>query len=226
MSTCEGECVCLAGILSSPLLAGLLPVCKLLAVYGEANEVREAAWATVLSSLQGMAPVTGLHSPGQLGCTWPWATGGDKSGFKPLLFLGNEAGKWRPCPQPSSSQTSLPFACCVWFPGSSGTQPYPTYISLPLVRVLCGRGKEMGNTATQLVDPPMAEGVTGRRHLSVLLLAGALQKRGRILDRDPRRSPCLSLCLKAGSHMSELPLTAVCVICSLKPLMMEILQSP
>jgi len=80
----------------------------------------------------------------------------------------------------------------------------------------------MDNTAIHLVDPPTAEGVTGRRHLSVLLLAGVVQKRGRILDRDPRRSPCPPLCLKAGSCISELPLTAVRVICSLKPLMMEI----
>lgn len=83
----------LAGILSSPVLAGLLPVCKLLAMYRKANEVSEAAWATVLLSLQGMAPATGLRSAGQLGCTWPWATGEGKSGFKLLLFLGNQAGK-------------------------------------------------------------------------------------------------------------------------------------
>lgn len=43
--------MCLAGILSSPLLSGLLPVCKLLATCKEANEMREAAWATVLVSL-------------------------------------------------------------------------------------------------------------------------------------------------------------------------------
>lgn len=49
--------------MSSPLLSGLLPVCKLSAMYREANEVREAAWATLLSGLQGMAPATGLHSP-------------------------------------------------------------------------------------------------------------------------------------------------------------------
>ena len=84
----------------------------------------------------------------------------------------------------------------------------------------------MDNTVTQLVDPPMAEGVTGRRHLSALLLAGAVQKTGGVLDRDPRRSPCPPLCLKAGSRVSELPLTAVCVIYSLQPLMMEISQSP
>lgn len=56
----------------------------------------------------------------------------------------------------------------------------------------------------------MAEGAVGRRHRSVLLLAGAVQKRGRILDRYPRISPCPPLCLKAGSRMSELPLTAIC----------------
>lgn len=48
---------------SSPLLSGLLPVCKLSAMYREANGVREDAWATLLSGLQGMDPATGLHSP-------------------------------------------------------------------------------------------------------------------------------------------------------------------
>lgn len=72
----------------------------------------------------------------------------------------------------------------------------------------------------------MVGSITGRRHPSVLLLAGAVQKRSRILDSGPRRSPCPPLCLKAGTCMSELPLTAVCVICSLKSLMMEISQSP
>lgn len=83
----------------------------------------------------------------------------------------------------------------------------------------------MDDTAIQLVDPPMAEGVTGRRHLSVLILAGAVQKRGIILDRHPRRSPCPPLCLKAGSRMSELPLTDGRV-CFLKLRMMDISQFP
>lgn len=48
--------------MSSPLLSGLLPVCKLSAMYREANGVREDAWA-ILSGVQGMAPATGLHSP-------------------------------------------------------------------------------------------------------------------------------------------------------------------
>lgn len=51
-------------------------------------------------------------------------------------------------------------------------------------------------------------------------------KEGRILDPGPRRSPCPPPCSKVGACMSELPLTAVCVICSLKSLMMEISQSP
>lgn len=198
MSTCEGKCVCLAGILSSPLLSGLLPVCKLLATCEEANEVREAAWVTVLVSLQGMAPATGLHSLGQLSCTWPWAMGYGKSGLKPLLFLSNESGKWWPSHQCSSSRTSLSSAWYMWFLGSSRTQPCPTYISLPLVHVLCWRRKETDNTAIQPVDPLMAEGVTGRRHLSGLLLAEVVQKSDRILGRDPRGSPCPMLCLKAN----------------------------
>lgn len=45
---------------SSPLLSGLLPVCKLSAMYREANGRREDAWATFLSGLQGMVPATGL----------------------------------------------------------------------------------------------------------------------------------------------------------------------
>lgn len=48
---------------SSPLLSGLLPICKLSAMYWEENGGREDAWTTFLSGLQGMAPVTGLHSP-------------------------------------------------------------------------------------------------------------------------------------------------------------------
>lgn len=56
----------LAGILSSPLLAGLLPVCKLLAMYRESNEMKEAGWTTILLSLQGTDLAIGLHFPGQL----------------------------------------------------------------------------------------------------------------------------------------------------------------
>lgn len=41
---------------SSPLLSGLLPVCKLSAMYREANGVREDGWAALPSGLQGMAP--------------------------------------------------------------------------------------------------------------------------------------------------------------------------
>lgn len=69
-------------------------------------------------------------------------------------------------PKLSSSQTSLSSACYVWFLGTSGTQPHPTYIFLPLGHVICWRGKEMDNTAIQLEHLLMAEGVTGRRHLS------------------------------------------------------------
>lgn len=108
---CEDECVFLAGILSSPLLAGLLPVCKLLAMYRESNEMKEAGWTTTLLSLQGIYPAIGLHSPGQLGCAWLWATGKGKSGFKTLLFLSNEAGNWWPSPQLSSSHMSLSSVC-------------------------------------------------------------------------------------------------------------------
>lgn len=49
--------------MSSPLLSGLLPVCKLSAMSREPNGVREYAWTTPLPGLQGMAPSTGLHSP-------------------------------------------------------------------------------------------------------------------------------------------------------------------
>lgn len=56
----------------------------------------------------------------------------------------------------------------------------------------------MDNTAIQPVDPLMAEAVTGKRHLSGLLLAEAVQKSDRILGRDPRGSPCPMLCLKAN----------------------------
>lgn len=97
------------------------------------------------------------------------------------------------------------------------------HMSLPLVHVLCWRGNEMDNTAIQVVDPPMAEDITGRRHLSVLILAGAGQKRGIILDRYPRRPPCPPLCLKVGSRMPELPWTDGHV-CFLKLLMMDISQ--
>lgn len=54
----------------------------------------KAVWTTVLVSLQGMASATGLHSTGQLECTWHCAIGDGKAGCKPLLFLSSEAGKW------------------------------------------------------------------------------------------------------------------------------------
>lgn len=56
---------------------------------------------------------------------------------------------------------------------------------------------------------------------STKLLSGAVKKSGRILNRDPRRYLCPPFCLKAASHTSKLPLTAVCVICSVKPWMLE-----
>lgn len=215
VSTCEAKCVCLAGILSSPLLPGLLPVCKLLAMYREANRVREATWATVCVSLQGMAPATGLHSPGQLGCTWHWATEEGKSGFKPFILLSNTAS-----PQHISSQTPLTCACCMWFLSSIGIQPYVTYISAFVTCTLLGKERD-GQYCYISSESTRGRNVTSGRHPGTKLLAGAVWNRGWILDRDPRRS-CPPFCLKAGSHTSELPLTDVCVICFLKPLTMEI----
>lgn len=71
-------------------------VCWVAASLQAVNHVlgSKAVWTTVLVSLQGMAPATGLHSAGQLDCTWHCAMGEGKAGFKPLLFLSSEAGKW------------------------------------------------------------------------------------------------------------------------------------
>lgn len=73
-----------------------LSVCWVVASLQAVNHVQgsKAVWTTVLVSLQGMAPATGLHSTGQLECTWHFAMGDGKAGFKSLLFLSNEAGKW------------------------------------------------------------------------------------------------------------------------------------
>lgn len=49
---------------------------------------------------------------------------------------------------------------------------------------------------------------------SVLVLARAVQKRAESLEPCPRGSPCPLLCSKVEACKSELPLTAVHVICS------------
>lgn len=58
--------------------------------------------------------------------------GEGKSGFKPLLFLSNEAGKWWPSPQ-----TSLSSTYCMCYLGSSGKQPYAAYSAASLCRGTC-----------------------------------------------------------------------------------------
>lgn len=47
-------------------------------------------------------------------------------------------------------------------------QPYPMYISLPWVHVLCWREKVLDNSIVLLGDLLMAGSITGRRHSSVL----------------------------------------------------------
>lgn len=129
--------------------------------------------------------------------------------------------------QYSSSQTCLSSACRLWFPGNSRTQFYPTDISDFSRPAMIGKERD-GQCYYVAIGSNDDRRCLFSKNLSTELLAGAAQKSGRILDRDPRRYLSPSFCLKdqAASRTSELPLTAVCVICSLKSQMLEMWQSP
>lgn len=93
---------------SSPLLPGLLPVCKLSAMYREANGVREDAWATLLSGLQGMAPATGLHSPVCLARLAVLVLGTHVKENLALNHCSSSAMRLEFVPVPSSADPKLP----------------------------------------------------------------------------------------------------------------------
>lgn len=112
-----------------------LSVCWVAASLQAVNHIEgsKAVWTTALVSLQGMAPATGLHSAGQLECTWHCAMGDSKAGFKPLLFLSSEAGKW-------SAAQQLPdlFIFCVLHVIPSEQQdPVISHRSLTAVGIIC-----------------------------------------------------------------------------------------
>lgn len=78
-------------------------------LYREANGVREDAWATLLSGLQGMAPATGLHSPVCLARLAVLVLGAHVKANLALNLFSSSAMRLETCgPVPNSADPKLP----------------------------------------------------------------------------------------------------------------------